>query len=112
MPPPSEGQDAADEAGGGGWAITPHACRTCFGRILRRASVVRCADCGVTATAEPAALCGCGLRLAAEPLRRRRLFRCAANPAPTAACRAEIVIAFGEEPATAPPPSLPGSGGP
>ncbi len=103
MPPPPDGQDAADEAGGG-WAITPHACRACFGRILRRGAVVRCADCGAMATGEPAALCGCGLSLAAEPLRTRRLFRCAANPAPTPACRAEIVIAFGDEPATVPPP--------
>jgi hypothetical protein len=35
-------------------------------------------------------------------LATRRLFRCAPNPNPTATCRSEIVIAFGDSPPAAP----------
>ena len=91
MPPP-DGSDAAGDDDGA-WGILPHACRTCLGRIVLRGDTFRCADCDATTAGAPDGICGCGLRLAAGP---PRLLRCVPNPASMPACRAEIVIAFGE----------------
>jgi len=60
----------------GGWALTPHCCRHCgIGRVLEREGLFRCALCGVEAKGRVAALCACGVQG----------YRCAANPARSAA---------------------------
>ena len=52
-----------------GWAITDHACRCCFGRVLMRETferkrVYRCACCGVEAQGRTeASICACGIKL-------------------------------------------------
>lgn len=82
------------------WAIEPHACRHCGGRILRRGNLFRCAGCGIEARDRVSAICGCGLYPAA---RRGRAssgpFRCGPNPSRGPQSPAEIVILCGGDPA-------------
>lgn len=53
-----------------GWELTPHVCRSCFGRVLRREEsedvgyVHLCANCGATGLdSSPRVICACGIRL-------------------------------------------------
>ena len=51
------------------WAITDHACRCCFSRVLVRETfdhkrVYRCSGCGIEAEGRSeAAICACGIKL-------------------------------------------------
>ena len=47
------------------WALTPHICRQCFGRVLaRQDGAFRCACCGEEGAGETeAVICCCGLKL-------------------------------------------------
>jgi hypothetical protein len=81
------------------WLLSDHVCRFCLGRVLEGdGDTFRCADCGVEGKGRPDEVCGCGLQLGEGRLATRRLFRCAPNPNPSATCRSEIVIAFGDPP--------------
>lgn len=78
----------------GGWTLTPHCCRHCgIGRVLERDGTLRCSLCGVEAKGRVAALCACGVPG----------YRCAPNPARTAANPYEIIPQMvGEAPAAKP----------
>lgn len=80
---------------GSGWALAPHACRHCLGRIIERDGTFRCSGCGVEAQGKPHAICGCGLKAGG----RKQSFRCGTNPNRSPASPAEIVILFGGVPA-------------
>jgi hypothetical protein len=71
-----------------GWTIVDHACRHCFGRVLERDGVFRCADCAAETNGGAAGICGCGIVTEGG----RKLFRCAANPVPSATSLALVVI--------------------
>lgn len=51
------------------WAITPHVCRICFGRVLARETfdrrkVYRCSNCGVEREGQDErAICACGIKM-------------------------------------------------
>jgi hypothetical protein len=112
--------------------LVDHVCATCLGRIARQldnASVFVCTSCGATSNGSPAAICGCGIKLAGLHERRRvvcadsrgRLtvktelatvtagreagFRCVRNPAPGPLSPAAIVIALGAPDTTGRPMS-------
>lgn len=50
------------------WAISPHVCRLCFGRLLVRQVAgreqARCAECGEQRDGEIEVLCCCGAKMA------------------------------------------------
>jgi hypothetical protein len=89
------GRDAApgDET----WALEPHICRACFGRLVSRPADApgwrryQCTNCGLEASAQAAAeVCCCGTKLRkATPSGRSGAalidagIRCMSNPAPT-----------------------------
>ncbi|WP_431860189.1 hypothetical protein [Azospirillum sp.] len=79
----------------GGWDITDHACRICFGRILSRGDVFRCCNCGAECRGEVEGICGCGAGVPPPKKGKRRpkgKFRCAKNPHRSAADPNEISI--------------------
>ena len=76
-----------------GWEFTDHACRHCLGRIVKRQNangthVVRCAECGKSATGEHSALCWCG----AEVSGHGHIFECFRNPNVSAATPQEVLV--------------------
>ena len=89
------GRDAAP--GDEGWALEPHICRACYGRLVSKAGEVPgwrtylCTNCGTEASAQAASLlCCCGIKLrkpTASGRSRAALIdagiRCQVNPAPT-----------------------------
>jgi hypothetical protein len=78
-----------------GWDFTEHCCRRCLGPILVRGDIYICAICRAEAEGSPEDLCGCGIRGAGLLGYRRGGFRCIANPAPSPANPAAVLIAFG-----------------
>jgi len=76
------------------WAITPHVCRVCMGRVLAQESMdgtktFRCADCGVERTGEDeTVICTCGLKLKTKI---DAGFRCITNEMKTPDCMGEII---------------------
>lgn len=75
------------------WHLTDHACRYCFGRVLRREAddgvVARCANCGATATGDVKNLCCCGLKTKRG---QRAGLECGVNHDRSANEPAEIVV--------------------
>ena len=71
------------------WVITDHACRYCFGRILRSDDddSYRCAECGAEAEGEHDALCWCGVDVGGE-----KSFRCVRNPTKSERVPQEIIV--------------------
>lgn len=68
------------------WHLTQHACRACFGRVLKRygedggPGTYLCSNCGAVATGRSeAALCACGTRLRNG---KDAGLRCVSNPDP------------------------------
>lgn len=81
------------------WALTDHACRACFGRIIVRETfdgrrIYRCTNCGAEREGRTeAALCCCGIRLKTGV---DAGIRCQPNPDPTPEFPSEIVAAQAE----------------
>jgi hypothetical protein len=81
------------------WAIRPHICRVCFGRVLRcgppGAASYRCSNCGLTQDgAADSVLCMCGLRTRTStrnPLGVNAGLRCIPNPRISPEMPSEIV---------------------
>ncbi len=71
------------------WEITDHACRHCFGRILRCSDDdrYRCSECGAEAFGTHEALCWCGVEVGGE-----RTFECLRNPAKSEQVPQEIIV--------------------
>jgi hypothetical protein len=66
-----------------GWVITDHACRSCFGRILKRrisptVTEVSCSECGASSYGVETVLCFCGKSVG----RHGEIFNCIKNPNP------------------------------
>lgn len=78
------------------WAITPHVCRICFGRVLSSTTpgggrTFRCSNCGVEREGnDETVICTCGLRLKTKA---DAGIRCLPNEVKTAECMSEIVAA-------------------
>jgi hypothetical protein len=89
------------------WSWADHACRTCFGRLVKRtapggAPVFECGNCEVTAKGTPDGICGCGVlpppsRFNASAAAAPR-FRCLPNPERTLTDSAAVVIRWGSAP--------------
>lgn len=49
------------------WALEPHVCRRCFGRLVSRRegdeTVFACSCCGLSGVGKPGSVCCCGIRL-------------------------------------------------
>lgn len=63
------------------WAVSDHACRFCFGRVLERAhhnglAMVRCSECGKHALGGVEEICSCGADCGALG----HALECAKNP--------------------------------
>ncbi|RMD61672.1 hypothetical protein D6833_07935 [Candidatus Parcubacteria bacterium] len=71
------------------WEITDHACRYCFGRVLRSTDdgIFRCAECGKEAEETHERLCWCGAEVGGE-----RAFKCMRNPNRTAKTPQEVIV--------------------
>ena len=70
---------------------------------MQRDATFRCADCGAEASGAPNAICGCGLlpeTLAVRTGHVGATFRCGPNPRRGPASPAEVVVIFGDPPAT------------
>lgn len=63
-----------------GWALSPHACRHCLGRVLVSqidgVDVARCAECEASAIGVHRALCCCGSSFGANG----QILECYLNP--------------------------------
>jgi len=76
------------------WAIMPHVCRVCMGRVLAHKSIdgtktFRCSNCGLERNGETEiVICSCGLKLRTG---RDMGFRCLVNDKKTPECESEIV---------------------
>ena len=83
------------------WAITDHACRVCFGRVLVRETfdrrrVYRCAGCGIEREGRSeVAICACGIRLKTGV---DAGIRCQLQNEPTPEFPAQVVAAQAELP--------------
>ena len=71
---------------------TGHCCRTCLGPVLQGDEGFICAVCDASGPA-PAAICGCGIRVAA-PGGRILPFSCQTNPTRGPASPSAVVITF------------------
>jgi hypothetical protein len=77
----------------GGWQLSNHACRFCFGRVLQRAVggvivQVRCAECGAGASGAVDQICACG----AECGDIGYVLKCVRNPQVTNENPHEVLI--------------------
>lgn len=75
------------------WALEPHVCKECLGRLLSRTdeagqTITRCADCGAQSEAGHEAMCCCG----AFPASSKVKLRCVRNDHATPETPAEIVV--------------------
>lgn len=76
------------------WELTPHVCRICLGRVLKRETVgggqvFRCSNCGVEREgADETVICTCGLKLKTKI---DAGIRCTPNERKTPECVSEIV---------------------
>ena len=83
------------------WEFTAHACRSCFGTILRSGSAFTCSICRATAENSPFRICGCGANVFGPNGPRSAGLRCVENPRPTPACPSHVLIALAPPPAHA-----------
>jgi hypothetical protein len=74
-----------------GWKVLDHVCRLCYGRLLERDGVIRCAECDFEVTGPVQALCTCGAKLKNG---RNAGLRCQVNPTPTLEQPARVVVVF------------------
>lgn len=87
------------------WSLTPHACRVCLGRVIKRTGVggrriYRCTNCGTQLEAKVvSSLCCCGMKLRSG---RDAGVRCLENPSQTPECPNEIIAAPADLPAGVP----------
>jgi hypothetical protein len=75
------------------WAIEPHVCRECLGRLLSRTdeagrTITRCADCAAAAQASHEAMCCCG----SMPPNSKVKLRCVRNGHVTPESPAEVIV--------------------
>ncbi len=75
------------------WEIVDHACRHCFGRLVRSANaegsiVHRCCECGASEKGGNENLCWCGT----EVLGHGKIFECFPNPNKSSSCTQEILV--------------------
>lgn len=89
----SQSEHNKKKKGSSGWEFTDHACKHCMGRVLRRVNpggvvVVRCAECGASATGEHEALCWCGV----EVRQHGNIFECYRNPEVSLGVPQEILV--------------------
>ena len=74
------------------YALTPHVCRFCGGRVLKQASgapgKVRCSECGVSGDENPDSICCCGVSRADG----EKFLRCIENPDRKPGAMNEIVV--------------------
>ncbi len=75
------------------WELTDHACRHCFGRVLKRERQdgvveVRCAECGKKVLGDHAAICCCGADCGAMG----RALECIRNPQVNEANPQEVMV--------------------
>ena len=82
---------------GMGYSLVDHACRHCGGRIVQGGDTFRCSTCGATTCGRPDEVCGCGIL---PKLNSPTRFRCGPNPRKCEEFPSEIVILFGDQPAT------------
>ena len=82
MMPAAPQQPREEREVSSGWSLSPHACRTCLGRILEMGDLFRCATCGAEAEGTPDPICGCGMAS----------HYCGPNPRRGVRSPAEIVI--------------------
>lgn len=83
--------------GGEVWALTDHACRHCFGRVLSRADengeqVFRCSNCGAEGQGAVKSVCCCGMTLRSG---KSAGLRCVKNSNKSAALPSEVVAVSG-----------------
>jgi ribosomal protein L37AE/L43A len=87
------------------WALEPHVCRHCFGRLVSRAAVrggrlFACTNCGESALGEaPDVLCSCGVTLRRHGVETTQVpagLKCRPNPNRTPAFPSLFVAAEGE----------------
>jgi hypothetical protein len=87
---------AAERTSTTGWALTPHACRHCGGRVLQSGIHFMCATCESRCTHLPNGICGCGMLPGATPKGEQRgPFTCVANPSKGPSSPAAIVVRYG-----------------
>ena len=79
------------------WALSDHACRTCFGRVLARTdedgtTVFRCSNCGAEGREAVKSVCCCGMTLRSG---KSAGLRCTINNNKNAALPSEVVAVSG-----------------
>ena len=74
------------------YALTPHVCSACGGRILRREAgglvQYRCSECGRVGNAAPESICCCGVKRS----NGKHFLRCVVNPDRKPGFMNEIVV--------------------
>lgn len=71
------------------WAIEPHCCKICLGRILFDGTNHRCSNCGATTSEGHKALCCCGATLKSGKDAR---LRCVVNTKRDASFPGEVCV--------------------
>jgi len=87
------------------WALEPHVCKRCFGRIVSRKvgdvgdKLYQCSNCGDEAEgADPSVLCACGAclpRKGGSPI--KLALKCQSNAAPSPEFPSLYIATLGQE---------------
>ena len=71
-----------------GCEVTDHACRHCFGRLLKDGDLVRCAECGAHVHGDVEELCWCGVSVGEHG----KVFECVKNTEKSPMNPQEVVV--------------------